>query len=186
MSIFYHLTLYIMKKLFALVCVCTLSVLVLAWCSNKNSIKVGDVVSITYTATFSDGKVFDQNTEKSPLMFIVWSGQVIEALDKGVVGMNIGNTKTITVNPAQWYGKLYNESNIQKISQLIFDKLSISPKDGSTQNLWGVEGIVKGTEKDGSGNVLVLFDINPRQTYETLKYKVTIIAKDRTATPPTK
>jgi len=175
-----------MKKLFACICVCTLSILVLAWCSGKNSIKVGDVISLTYTATFPDGKIFDQNTEKSPLMFMVGSGQVIEALDNGVVGMNIGSTKTITVNPAQWYGKLYSESNIQKISQLIFDKLSITPKDGSTQNLWGVEWIVKGTEKDGSGNVLVLFDINPRQTYEILKYKVTVLAKDRIEAEPTK
>jgi len=126
---------------------------------------------------FPDGQVFDQNTEQSPLMFTVWSGQVIQWLDEGVVGMKIGKTKTITIKPNKWYGKLYNDNNIQKISQLIFDKLSITPKNWTMQKLWDIEWVVKWTEKDESGNVLVLFDINPRQTYETLKYKVTILAK---------
>jgi len=45
------------------------------------------------------------------------------------------------------------------------------------QKLGDIEGIIKGTEKDESGNTLVLFDINPRQTRDTLRYKITILAK---------
>jgi len=56
-------------------------------------------VSITYTATFADGQVFDQNTEQTPLMFSVGSGNVIQGLDEAVVGMNVGDTKTVTIAP---------------------------------------------------------------------------------------
>jgi len=168
-----------MKKIMSFLAIASLSLFVIAWCASKNSVKVWDMISITYTATFPDGQVFDQNTEQTPLMFTVWSWQVIQGLDEGVVGMKVGNSKTITITPEQWYGKLYDANKIQKVSQLIFDKLSVTPKNWTTQKLWDIEGIVKWTEKDESGNVLVLFDINPRQTRDTLKYKVTILAKQQ-------
>lgn len=166
-----------MKKLITVLVIASFSLLILAWCTTKNSVKTGDTISITYTATFSDGKLFDQNDEQSPLMFTVWSGQVIEWLDKGVVGIKVGKTKTLTIKPKDWYGKIYDENKIQKVSQLIFDKLSIKAENGTTQKLWDIEGIVRWTEKDENGNALVLFDINPRQTRDTLKYKVTVLAK---------
>ena len=166
-----------MKKIISILAITSLSLLVFAGCTNKNSVKLWDIVSITYTATFPDGTVFDENTQQTPLMFTVGSGNVVQWLDEGVVGMNIGSTKTMTIAPDKWYGKLYTPNNIQKVSQLIFDKLSITPKNGTIQKLGDIEGIVKGTETDESGNVLVLFDINPRQTREVLKYKVTVLSK---------
>ena len=135
------------------------------------------MVSVVYTATFSDGQLFDQNTEQMPLIFTVWSWQTIQWLDEGIIGMKIGKTKTIHINPAKWYGKMYDVHNIQKISQLIFDKLSITPTSWTSQKLGNIEGIVKGTEKDTEGNTLILFDINPRQTRDTLTYKVTVLSK---------
>lgn len=153
------------------------SVILIAGCTNKNSVKLGDTVSIVYTATFPDGKLFDQNTQQTPLIFTVGSWQVIQWLDEGIVGFTLWKTKTITITPDIGYGKLYTQNNIQKISQLIFDKLSIQPKSWTTQTLWNIEWIIKWTEKDESGNVLVLFDINPRQTRDTLKYKITVLSK---------
>ena len=150
---------------------------VIAGCTNKNSVKLWDTVSLSYVATFADGQVFDQNTDQNPLIFTVGSGQVIQGIDEGVIGMNVGNTKTINISPDKWYGKLYTSNNIQKISQLIFDKLSITPTSWTMQKLGNIEWIIKWTEKDESGNVLVLFDINPRQTRDTLKYKVTLLTK---------
>ncbi|MEI6671870.1 MAG: FKBP-type peptidyl-prolyl cis-trans isomerase [bacterium] len=49
------------------------SVILIAGCTNKNSVKLGDTVSIVYTATFPDGKLFDQNTQQTPLIFTVGS-----------------------------------------------------------------------------------------------------------------
>lgn len=57
--------------------------------------------------------------------------------------MKVGKTKTITITPDKGYGKMYDTKNIQKISQLIFDKLSIKPENGTTQKLSNIEGIVK-------------------------------------------
>lgn len=167
----------IMKKILSLLAIAWLSLFVIAGCTSKDSVKIWNIVSITYTATFPDGKVFDQNTEQTPLMFSVGSGNVIQGLDEAVVGMDVGATKTISIAPEKWYGKLYDANKIQKISQLIFDKLSIKTENWTTQKLWDIEGVIKWTEKDENGNILVLFDINPRETRDTLKYKITILAK---------
>ena len=43
------------------------------------------------------------------------------------------------------------------------------------QKLGTIEWVIKGTEKDSDGNVLVLFDINPRQTRDTLTYTITLL-----------
>lgn len=111
------------------------------------------------------------------MTFTVGSGQVIQGLNDGIVGMGVGKTKTITIKPEQWYGTMYDTNKLQKVSQFIFDKLSIKPENWTMQKLGDIEGVVKWTEKDEEGNVLILFDINPRQTRDTLKYKVTVLTK---------
>jgi len=166
-----------MKKILGALFITTVSLLTIAGCANKDDVKVWDTISIMYTATFSDGQIFDQNTEKTPLVFTVGSGEVIQWLDEGIIWANVGKTKSIIITPDKWYDKLYNTNNIQKISQLIFDKLSIKPENWTTQTLGNIQGIVKGIETDGSGNVLVLFDINPRQTRDTIEYTVTVLTK---------
>lgn len=166
-----------MKKIIGFSMVIIASLFVFSWCTNKNSVRPWDTISLVYTATFSDGKLFDQNTNQNPLTFVVGSWQTIQWLDNWVVGMKINKTKTITILPTKWYGKMYDRHNIQKISQLIFDKLSIAPISWTTQKLGNIEGKIVGTEKDEEGNILVLFDINPRQTRDTLKYTVTVLSK---------
>ena len=166
-----------MKKTISVFVFVSLSLILIGWCTSKNTVQSWDIVSITYTADFPDGTPFDKNANQTPLSFTVWSWNVIQGLEQWVIGMKIGQTQTITITPELWYGKLYDPNNIQKVSKFIFDKLSITPVNWTTQRLWSIEGIVKWTETDQSGNVLVLFDINPRQTRDSLKYTITIVSK---------
>ena len=149
---------------------------IIAWCSSENSIKTWDTVSISYTASFSDGETFENVTWQTGLNFVVGSEQVIQGLNEGVLGMKLAQTKTLTVSPDKGYGGLYTKNSIQKISQLIFDQLGIKTKEWSTQKLGSIAWVIKWTEKDENGNVFVLFDINPRQTRDILKYKITILS----------
>ena len=92
--------------------------------------------------------------------------------------MKVGQTKTITVTPDEWYGKQYNKFGLQKISKLLFDKMSDDTWDLSwIKNIAGVTGVLKGMEKDSNGNEMVLRDINPRETWDNLVYKVTLVSK---------
>ncbi len=64
----------------------------------------GNTVQIHYTGTLTDGDVFDSSEGRSPLEFVVGSGQVIPGFDTGVMGMNVGEKKTFTIPCAEAYG----------------------------------------------------------------------------------
>ena len=66
--------------------------------------KSGDTVRIHYTGKLADGEVFDSSKGQEPLEFVLGSGQVIEGFDSGVMGMIVGESKTITIPCDKAYG----------------------------------------------------------------------------------
>jgi len=72
-----------------------------------------DTVKVHYTGKLEDGSVFDSSTGREPLEFILGTGSVIPGFDQGVVGMAIGETKTITIAPDDAYGPVRKELVIE-------------------------------------------------------------------------
>jgi FKBP-type peptidyl-prolyl cis-trans isomerase 2 len=66
--------------------------------------KEGDTVKVHYTGKLDDGTVFDSSRERDPLEFKLGSGQVIPGFENGIVGMEEGGTKTVTIPPEEAYG----------------------------------------------------------------------------------
>ena len=86
----------------------------------ENTVKNGDVVSVHYKGTLEDGAVFDSShTREEPLTFQVGGGQVIPGFDQGVLGMLVGQTKTVSIEPANAYGPR-NEEATQVIPKTAF------------------------------------------------------------------
>ena len=67
--------------------------------------KSGDVVRVHYTGTLEDGSQFDSSVGRAPLEFTVGAGQMIAGFDAGVVGMAVGEKKTILIDPDHGYGQ---------------------------------------------------------------------------------
>ena len=68
-------------------------------------VKSGDVVRVHYTGTLLDGSQFDSSVGRAPLEFTVGAGQMIAGFDAGVVGMAVGEKKTIQIDPDHGYGQ---------------------------------------------------------------------------------
>jgi len=68
-------------------------------------VKSGDVVRVHYTGTLEDGSQFDSSVGSAPLEFTVGAGQMIAGFDAGVVGMAVGEKKTILIDPDHGYGQ---------------------------------------------------------------------------------
>jgi FKBP-type peptidyl-prolyl cis-trans isomerase 2 len=68
------------------------------------AVKDGDKVSIHYKGTLADGTVFDSSEGRDPLEFTVGAGQVIVGMDKEMLGMTVGEKKTITAVSEEAYG----------------------------------------------------------------------------------
>lgn len=88
--------------------------------------KAGDVVSMNYTGRLEDGTVFDSNVDPKfnhvePFTFNLGGGQVIAGWDKGIVGMKVGEKKTLTIAPEDGYGAGGIPGVIPPNATLIFD-----------------------------------------------------------------
>ncbi|RXJ77901.1 peptidylprolyl isomerase [Arcobacter sp. F155] len=66
---------------------------------SKNS-----VVSMSYEVRLND-EVIDSNKDNEPIKFIHGTGEIIAGLEKGIVGMEAGETKDIKVAAIDAYGE---------------------------------------------------------------------------------
>jgi len=70
--------------------------------------KLGDTVKVHYTGRLDDGVEFDTSSSREPLEFTIGGKQVIQGFENGIVGMEINESKTITIPAGEAYG-LYRE-----------------------------------------------------------------------------
>jgi len=71
--------------------------------------KNGDILVMNYTGRFTNGTVFDSNVDPKfnhvePFKFTLGAGMVIKGWDEGLLGMKIGEKKTLTIPPEKAYG----------------------------------------------------------------------------------
>jgi peptidylprolyl isomerase len=76
---------------------------------SKSIAHVGDTVQVHYTGTLEDGTVFDTSVGREPLGFTLGAGQMIPGFEQGVLGMKLGESKTVTIPPEQAYGPYYED-----------------------------------------------------------------------------
>lgn len=88
--------------------------------------KVGDKLIMNYTGRLTDGTVFDSNIDPkfnhvAPFEFTLGAGQVIKGWDEGLVGMKIGEKKTLTIPSDKGYGERGVPGVIPPGATLVFD-----------------------------------------------------------------
>ena len=84
-----------------------------------NTVENGNTVSVHYTGTLNDGTQFDSSREREPLSFLVGDGQVIPGFESAVLGMQEGETKTITILAENAYGPK-NDQAVQVVERSRF------------------------------------------------------------------
>jgi FKBP-type peptidyl-prolyl cis-trans isomerase SlyD len=77
------------------------------------TISEGSTVSIEYTLTLEDKEVVDTNKGGQPLTFVYGSKQIIPGLEKEMVGMQIGESKQVIVQPEEGYGPVLEQAIIE-------------------------------------------------------------------------
>ena len=81
-----------------------LGVILMSGCNAKPEAVKGNTVQVEYTGKLKDGTVFDSSVGRDPLEFTVGAGQMIAGFDKAVLGMKVGESKTVTISAADAYG----------------------------------------------------------------------------------
>src|SRR5579875_2461227 len=69
-----------------------------------NYAQKGDTVRIHFTGRLENGAVFGSSENEEPVQLTLGSEQMIVGLDRALVGMQVGEKKTITVSAAEGFG----------------------------------------------------------------------------------
>ena len=70
------------------------------------AVKQGDQVKVHYIGTLNDGNEFDNSYKRGDtLEFTAGSGQMIKGFDDAVMGMEIGDKKTVNIPSSDAYGE---------------------------------------------------------------------------------
>jgi len=68
-------------------------------------VKQGDQVKVHYIGTLEDGNEFDNSYKReTTLEFVAGSGQMIKGFDDAVMGMEIGDKKSVNIKKEDAYG----------------------------------------------------------------------------------
>ena len=67
-------------------------------------VKGNDTVKVHYTGRLSDGTVFDSSLSREPLEFTIGKKMVIPGFEEGMIGMTVGETRTVSIASQDAYG----------------------------------------------------------------------------------
>jgi peptidylprolyl isomerase len=99
-----------MKYLLLLTIPVILGLMLFTGCGSGDRVAaVGDKVAVNYTGSLQDGTIFNSSEGKDPLSFTIGAGQMITGFENAVIGMKVGETKTVTLTPDQAYGYYRND-----------------------------------------------------------------------------
>lgn len=89
----------------------------------------GNTIAIHYTGKFEDGTVFDSTENEDPYTFTQGEGDVLPAVQRAVLGMGLGETKTVQIPEEEAYGS-YNPALMVQVDRMVFDQRGVKPELG--------------------------------------------------------
>ena len=136
-------------------------------------VKKDDKIKVDYTGSFENGEVFDASERHGqPLEFEAGKGMVVPGFDAAVIGMEVGEEKSVTLKPEEAYG-MPDERAVQKVPK---DKFPPEAKEGMMIGVPLPNGqqmpakIVKIDDKE------VTIDMNHPMAGKVLVFKIKIVS----------
>lgn len=136
--------------------------------------KNGDTVKVHYTGKLDDGTVFDSSADREALEFTLGAGQLIPGFDNAVVGMAVGDNKTVTIPFDQAYGP-YHEQMVVEADRSQFPP-EADPQVGMQFESRGEDGqnfVVAVTSVDGDK---ITLDANHPLAGKDLTFEIEVVA----------
>jgi peptidylprolyl isomerase len=100
--------------------------------------KNGDTVKVHFTGRLENGEVFSKSEVETPIEIRLGNAELLPGFERGIVGMEVGEKKTIAVPPEEAYGPRQedllveiNKSNLpEHVTPTIGKGLRIRQSDG--------------------------------------------------------
>lgn len=117
-------------------------------------VKTGDKIKVNYVGKYENGEIFDNPIEegRDPLIAEVGKRQLIKGFEDALIGMTIGEKKTVEILPKDGYGEFSNEL----IVEVTKDRLPKDVQIGQTLQSNTPNGPIVVTVVEIKENVVVL------------------------------
>jgi len=136
------------------------------------AIENNSYVKIHYTGKLSDDSVFDTSAGKEPLEFVMGIGMIIPGLEKGLVGMNTGDKKTVEIKSEEAYGPVHEQA-IQEVPKDQFPA-DIELKVGMQLAAQGPQGAIPVVIKEIKEEAIIV-DFNHPLAGKDLTFEVEVV-----------
>lgn len=137
------------------------------------TVQDGIVVTLEYTLRI-DGEIIEQTGAEDGVQFIQGAGEIVPGLERGLYGMRLGESKTITVPPNEGYGE-YDDGAVGTVPKKEFPdeipleigvRLQLKDKDGDV-----LDAVVEGFDGEN-----VVLNFNHPLAGKQLDYSVRVIS----------
>lgn len=133
----------------------------------------GRKVSVHYHGTLDDGEVFDSSEGREPLEFVAGSGDLIPGFEKAVLGMEPGESKTVTLEAEDAYGP-YEDDLVIEGPRSSFPEGELQVGRSYTVHLRGGEEAVGRVVRLGTDTVAM--DFNHPLAGKRLTFRVRVVS----------
>jgi len=140
---------------------------------NMTKAKTGDRVKVYFEGYLEDGTVFGSTMDDEPFEFTIGEKNMLPGFENAVIGMQKGDTKTITLPPEEAYGSP-KEELVSVMQRSGFPK-EINLEIGKRLRVRTQDGIyTMVTIKDFTEDSIVL-DENDPLAGKTLTFKIELV-----------
>ena len=138
-------------------------------------VDVNSTVSVNYTGRLEDGTVFDSslNPGREPLSATLGQGALIPGFEKGLLGMSVGESKTVNIPCVEAYGDL----NDQLVAEVPKDRVPEGVTEGQMLQTMTQQGPMNVVVKEVKDDVVIL-DANHPLAGKDLIFDLEVISID--------
>jgi len=135
--------------------------------------KDGDKVKVHYTGQLENGDVFDSSKQRDPLEFVIGSGNVLPGFENGIIDMEVGDSKRITISPEEGYGEKREELVVKVMRNEFPDH--IAPAVGQQLQIKQEKGDILNVNITALDEESITLDANHPLAGHTLLFEVELM-----------
>jgi FKBP-type peptidyl-prolyl cis-trans isomerase SlyD len=130
-------------------------------------------VAFDYKLTLDSGEEIDNSSGRQPLGFITAYGRIVPGLEKAMMGLKVGDSSRISVEPEDAYG-IAKPELVQDVPRNQFPA-DVEPKPGMTFQAQGPQGPVVISVKEIKDENTVVVDLNHPLAGKKLHFDANIL-----------
>ena len=135
--------------------------------------KAGDKVKVHYRGTLEDDSEFDSSHGRDPLEFTLGEQMVIAGFENAILGMSVGEKKTVRIPPEDAYG-LRSDDNLVEIPRSEVPK-ELELKIGTMLPLQAENGQYFKLPVVGLTDEIITIDANHQLAGELLIFEIELV-----------